>query len=625
MSRNTFEERDNVLGIIERRDEMMDYFTMTGAMKRCPNIDVAMKTSTFISKGEGGEVRTITLDVNGRNKQYAVKKVPNNNYLISYGELPLVIEGKDLMLGMELKYLAEIFGILGSVPEALIIRLNGGNPDKMFRAGDSFYSATLNKKVVCKTKTRTVVAKHFFSPEGSSKTRYATIKSADNFVYPEGSFLCHNEVYSEYAIGLMCSRLEEEGKCINFINILGFSMCSQKPKVDFFGNQTKLFDYTFMELIHGSVRKDLFSHAKYKANPEGVIDSIIIQTYFAISSMQRILGIQHNDLHNDNVMFQDIFKMKAEGYEKTYRGKRLCNADYFSYTIDGKKIYFKNYGFIAKIADFGFAMKYSEPMVGRKDVVDNRYDTIPGWRDDYYDMLFSVSDMFKEYGKNSKLLCNLYAKMLNPYKALSETNVYNSTKKIVSELEDLYFADGRPTFVGLARHPWQYLTDPEIMGPYLVKPTGKFIIRSLGALSKSDYHPNFKGKDSKPLKLFTSNELRKFIKSKDDSVREKYINRFEDRMYRFIDNLDDADSAEEDEIICEILFDIKSYLEKDRIAGPLYEEEFTKEAGLQKMAYRTMNRGLNYLTDKNALEKYYEPDAVREFTALRLKMKAMAQ
>ena len=270
-------------------------------------------------------------------------------------------------------------------------------------------------------------------------------------------------------------------------------------------------------------------------------------------------------------------------------------------------------------------MKYSEPMVGRKDVVDNRYDTIPGWRDDYYDMLFSVSDMFKEYGKNSKLLCKLYAKMLNPYKAVLETNVYNQTKKIVSDLEDLYFADGRPTFVGLARHPWQYLTDPEIMGPYLVKPTGKVIIRSLGTLSKSDDHPNLKGKDATPLKLFTSNELRKFIESRDWKFQKKYINKFEDRMHRFIDNLDDADSAKEDEIICEILFDIKSYLEKDRIAGPLYEEEFTKEERLHNMAYRTMNRGLNYLTDKNAMEKYYKADDVKKFQALRLKMKAMAQ
>jgi len=531
MTTITFENRDEVLQLIERRDELMDYFTREGAMSRCPLIDQNMKNSKFIARGAGGEVRTFILGVPGDTKQYVVKKVRNNGFKRQKGKVPMRIP-ENFKDGVPLWFIANFHAKSPEfIPQDLTIAVNGGDKDKLYQPGGKYLLAA--REAECKLYYPLTMHKKYYalSMEGHHN-KYTFFDTKKSFTYPANSYLCSEEAYPEYTIGLLCARLAEQGKCANFIDIIGFSMCTQKPgettnqevdeedgeEDDGEGEgddgQTRIYDYTFMEKIHGSIRKRFTEYVMNVDNPEEMVDSIIIQTYFGVSAMQRILGIQHNDLHDDNIMFQDIARSKNEGHDVKFGGETLADADYFSYEIDGTMIYFKNYGLIAKIADFGFAMKYSRPFIGRMDVAQMGYKIIPGWRDDYYDMTFSANHLFGNFGDKSRMLSKLYAKMLDPFDSISNEGdtvetVYKRARVVQSNLEKLY-ANGRPNFVGLARHAWEYLVDPDIMGPYLIKPKGNVKIVSLGSLKVSDYHPEFAGVDSQPLKSFTIDDIRQY-------------------------------------------------------------------------------------------------------------------
>ena len=48
-----------------------------------------------------------------------------------------------------------------------------------------------------------------------------------SFTFPKGSYLCENEIFSEYVIGLLCSNLLKQGKSINFIDVISFATCKK--------------------------------------------------------------------------------------------------------------------------------------------------------------------------------------------------------------------------------------------------------------------------------------------------------------------------------------------------------------------------------------------------------------
>ena len=498
-----FEDRDEILHLIERNDEISQYFTQSNAVKRCPLIFNNSASSKFIAKGVQGSVSTFSLGIPGDTKEYVVKKSLNPNYELAR---KFLITTKQ---SMTLKEIAER-DIRDDIPHDLFYSINGGRENSVVKKGKVYMMISLKKDSTCKSIEPFLYDKWWFEDFNAStgKNMLRSVDTGKMFEYPKGSFLCDTETYTEYPMGLLCASLYEKGKCANFIEIIGFSMCAPKPKIS---DKPAVYDYTFMEKIHGSVRKNLLEHRNFS---EELVDSIIIQTYFALSSMQRILGIQHNDLHNDNVMFQDITKVPG-GVD--FDGNNLNEADYFSYDIDGTKIYFRNLGLIAKIADFGFSMKYSSPIVGPKYVADAGYKTIPAWRDDYYDFLFNLGDMYVSYKNESRLVNVMMCTAMDPWFSadaiVTLEDAVEAGSYIYHKLYNLYYQDeGRPAFTGCSRHPWEYLTDPSIMGVYLETPPAGSKIVSLGSLSAGDYHSSFHDGNEEPLHLFSSAEIERIYR-----------------------------------------------------------------------------------------------------------------
>lgn len=158
--------------------------------------------------------------------------------------------------------------------------------------------------------------------------KYKKFKTYNKFVFPKKSYICESSVHVEYTIGLLCSELVKKGVCRNFLKIYGLSVCFDNPGIK---------DYVFMERVDG----DLSS--LYGVIDEPAIESLFIQTLFAITAMNEIAGIHHHDLHTGNVFY-----------------KKIPNTTVLSYTLNGKEYYLESSGYQAYIGDFGFAKKYME-------------------------------------------------------------------------------------------------------------------------------------------------------------------------------------------------------------------------------------------------------------------------
>lgn len=519
-----FGDVDEVLHIIERGDELVNYFTSEGTVSRCPLIENNLKDSTFIAEGKQGKVSTFSFGIPNDTNEYVVKKTLNREYTIERVGLEDFEHYASSDDTMTLNQIAKRMNIefFGDLPLSVFFAINEGNASTRVNVLEDTVKVISRKRDSgkCLTKKSIGVDKWWADRftvvprEGEpGKVDYIPhrVETREMFLYPEGSYLCGTETYTEYVIGLMCARLKTTGKCANFIEVFGFSMCGDSEfelNEETETEEAKVYDYTFMERVSGSVAKGYTSLRPDANTPEfteDLVDSIVIQTYFALSCMQRILGIQHNDLHNDNVMFQDLDRIES----MMFNGENLTKAKWFSYTIDDTVVYFKNCGPLVKIADFGFAMKYSEPFVGRRSIVDGRYAQIPAWRDDYYDLMFSLGDMFTSFGSSSPMLSRLYAAVFDPYDTIES---YSDAKRIQISLLRLYFQGlGRPSFTGVQRHPWEYLTDPYVMGKHLLPPPKGEKVISLGTLLTTDFHPKFYNGDHLPLKVYSESEIRRYL------------------------------------------------------------------------------------------------------------------
>lgn len=134
-------------------------------------------------------------------------------------------------------------------------------------------------------------------------------------------------------------------------------------------------------------------------------DLLYVQLMFALIAMEYSYQIQHNDLHDDNMFFEEITS------NTKYNGQYLSKAKYLSYHLFGKQYYLPNMGYVLKMGDFGLSVKYSNPIVGSKRVFETGYDQqdgsgpwIPNWRSTSYDSIYAT-DYFSEV---SYLAGNVY-------------------------------------------------------------------------------------------------------------------------------------------------------------------------------------------------------------------------
>lgn len=312
----------------------------------------------LLGKGVGGQAWEIHIDGYGE-KPYVVKVTESRIEKIQTG----------FKTPVSLETVAEKLAERG-YPKALTIALNGNDPNRIISIGDSVCIASLSKP--CKTKK----ALHYEKADGSG----------DNITIPKGNYVCQDGTYSEYYIGLLCAKLYEgvspfsdaRVKCMNFINVFGFSQCIQPCQMK---------EYTFMEKIHGTVYDVPLMGVK-------VYDSIYEQLILALNIMQLTYDIVHGDLHVKN-MFLEFIKPKT-----TYCHQNLYDADFFEYKLGDRSYYVENRGVILKIGDFGLSVKYSDPLVGNGYVLETGMKedlygvpVVPNWYSPSYDLMHATHSM----------------------------------------------------------------------------------------------------------------------------------------------------------------------------------------------------------------------------------------
>lgn len=468
-----FLDRDEVLEIVERDGEMMDYFVSSGVMGRCPFLESHLDLDVSLGKGAYGSVFKIRTQ--RRDETYAVKRVKSRTYQVKEEVWSLPKANlRDI-----LSYLK--FSIDGPLNEDLFHMLNKGNA---LKSGDR-YLIPIVKISPCKLTTPVSVEVYTIDQphQGDPHDRTRIRLTGDTFTIPSGSYMCDYPNYTEYPISVLCTHLLLEGECINFLDVFGFSMCA---------NDKMIYDYTFMEAVDGSL-KDILRQKKFPIT-ENIVDSIYIQVVFAICSMQRLIGIQHNDLHCGNV----LLKILSNSDTLTrFNGKELQRMEFFKYTLDGTHIYLPNDDVIAKVSDFGLSAKYSEPMMMNRK--NQNLAPLPGWKSDSYDFLFFTASMYHYFGGVSRLVSNMMGTIVNPYHPASLTTVADAHKRARDAMRihgSKYFLPNlRPNLNELPKKPWDYLTDMVIMNRFIHRPARSSVDNAV-QLGTLDSHYTISAKSS---------------------------------------------------------------------------------------------------------------------------------
>lgn len=477
--------RNEVLEILNTGEEITKFF-LGKAGEGCPLIDASI--STLLGEGAQGAVYAISSAPGTANdvSEYVVKV--SETHLFA---LDLVFPGTTApeQLGIftisshtTVGELADILLRVRGVPKTVTITANGGDPSiKVGYVNQgkyySVYPSVLShynpgSGYLCKTSRASVVGKYVYK---NGKKDYTD----DVFVYPKGSYLCSDPGQSEYVIGVLCGSLKASGKCVNFIDTFGFGMCSKDIH-----QSVALRNYVFMERIEGEI-DDIMMKVSDASTLEKIYDSLFLQGLFAISIMNRELGVYHYDLHPGN-----LFYTKAnESVTKKYT--------HLKYVVDGKNVYVPFYGYTLKIGDFGFATKFSEPIVGAvSHTSENEFSSVPAWRDDSYDVLYFTIAFADHLGKYSRCALRALIRILGAKVADKEglkkleayvniNGMYNACsgrqykgvidKKLLTELTKNYRcvkkAPNRPTLIGQPIRPWQLLLDSKVAGKHRV-PSG---------------------------------------------------------------------------------------------------------------------------------------------------------
>lgn len=418
----------DLISFMERDLDIADYFVSDDATKMCPIIKAKENNETSaIGSGAQGAVYRIVID----GKAYVVKKTRNYSHTFESD----YYEGSTMKLEDVIRLRRDLFPKY--YPPEMVYDINHSFQQKMKDKKKAKFAYPKLKEGWDKCLTDETISVE--TRKNMSSYRY------DTFVYPEGSNICDNGNYSEALCSLLCSKLFTSGKCANFTEVFGVNVCAQEsystlPNGEKVADGVTVYDCTVMEMLD----KNAYDNLGYKKDlwVEN-LDYITIQVLFAMSCMQRVHGIQHNDLHFGNVMFKQL----SDGTR--FNGIVLSDADYFSYTIDDKKVYLPNKGYIIKIIDFGFSTKYSHPIVGYKSVVNGK-TFADGWRNDYYDILRFVQ--------------------MYPHKVTTAL------------IETIFESNG-------TKRPWEYLTNT-LDEVYYTKPTSGRIV-SLGTLGEDDYYRGF--------------------------------------------------------------------------------------------------------------------------------------
>ena len=204
--------------------------------------------------------------------------------------------------------------------------------------------------------------------------------SVDVIEVDADNYICSNNVYSEYMIGVLCSSLSEYLNnsrgfgCRNFVFVTDFATCT---------SNNKFLQYVFMEKID----RDL-DYIMTHGYDDIYTPSILFQCFFAIYTYEFMYQMNHNDLHFGNIFI-----------------RILPNIKYLCYKFKQNTYYIPT-KYLVKIGDYGLSCKYSEPMILNKEIMDNEItDVIPNFYNTCYDVMCLLLSMV-DYSKYIKNLLN---------------------------------------------------------------------------------------------------------------------------------------------------------------------------------------------------------------------------
>ena len=186
-------------------------------------------------------------------------------------------------------------------------------------------------------------------------------------------------------------------------HIACLSFATVRPQKDNGYLLIERLDTTLGDLLDDEeVEDDLFDR-KFDCDDIAVIYFQFLHTLYVC---QNVFDFKHHDLHPDNVFITCITD------EMYYRGQRLCDYEYFKYTVEGDDYYLPNRGFLVKFADFGLSsLSAGRPghrrRIGRIDidVFNNERKEWGVWNNEFarfegYDAQFFFTD--PPYGKKTR-------------------------------------------------------------------------------------------------------------------------------------------------------------------------------------------------------------------------------
>lgn len=438
-----FQGREEVFKIINTGRELVSYLSTQNS--ECPLIGAEIEFVKELGRGNYGSAFLIKIEGMGH-KEYVAKKI------ISRAE-KAKLENFKIDKPSTLKEISEL-QLFDSYSIPSFIYINGGDPNRLVELDEEIYFPSFAP--LCLTPKSVTVKK--FSEDGET-------------TMPKGSYLCPEEIFSEYVIGMMCGDLHRSGISVNFFDVFGFATCP-----DIGEGRPEIEQYVFMEKIDGTsrkIRECLFDKINEQNKEDSILHTItnvlFIQIIHAVAVFQEKYQIVHGDLHDDNI-FVEFIKP-----ESLYKNQKIYEADWFHYQIDNTDLYLPWIPLLVKIGDFGFSVKYSDPIVGNREVIENGYgELVPNWFSSCYDVLF-ISQIFHMYS-SSDFVKQVFMKVMktdneNVLKSKVETlfdDMMRPSMKFVSEC-DKYIS------------PRKILTDKKLMKDFAIRPpNGK--IMTLGKI-----------------------------------------------------------------------------------------------------------------------------------------------
>lgn len=301
----------------------------------CPMIE--NEKITFIKKLNDGGASKMPIWIVSAGKQTFVVKI---------GTLDITTYKKSKGKISALGELAENFQKEEHIFENAIVMINGGDRSRMIKINDLLFIpnyAMLSKTAVNKYFKRSDNDKRISVPIGTLITR-------------------HDEGTGEFLMGILATKEALRGVAPHVLKISDLSICSKQRR-----------QYIFMQQAHGDL------NSLFKKNDKRDMGKVIFQILFTLEGLQRSMKFIHNDLHTGNVFYVNSSEILSNN--------EPINGETLQYILDDQFYDIKDDGIYPVIADFGFAQKFTEPMIVNESVMKNEFDSgNPNFYNSFFDM-----------------------------------------------------------------------------------------------------------------------------------------------------------------------------------------------------------------------------------------------